>query len=415
MSECPRVLLITRHFWPHGSIDSAGYSYQLTKALRRDGVEIEVVTPRFATSWNDRLMVAGIPVHRPTAAPRSEWSMGRYVRHLTSWLRENGDRFDVLIVDGIREEASAAVEAARSLNCGTILRCSGWGFERDTEWWKRNRSTARCGMVGKLADAVVAKSPECARALVAAGYHADRVVRIDDGIAAGPQPTTAMKVSARQSLATANGDLFAEEDVPIVLCTSSMTRDSGIHLLVDAARLLITRHPSLRLWFVGDGPNRDSIYQRIRGDGIRASIAMPGSFNDNEDLFLAADIFLQPDEQGLDYFLPAAVRTQLPIVAVDQASTRTVLTGNSRERGTEGEEDPGQWVQWIPGATPKLTRQSLYQVLDELPNARVRASKLRRYLLRSRPQTGTVQSYHELFRRVMNRAAGQNVSIEAAS
>jgi glycosyltransferase involved in cell wall biosynthesis len=208
---------------------------------------------------------------------------------------------------------------------------------------------------------------------------------------------------------------FAEEDVPIVLCTSSMTRDSGIHLLVDAARLLITRHPSLRLWFVGDGPNRDSIYQRIRGDGVRASIAMPGSFNDNEDLFLAADIFLQPDEQGLDYFLPAAVRAQLPIVAVDQASTRTVLTGNSRERGTQGEEDPGQWVQWIPGATSKLTRKNLDQVLDELPNARVRASKLRRYLLRSRPQTGTVQSYHELFRRVMSRPVGQSVSIEAAS
>ncbi|MCP4890869.1 MAG: glycosyltransferase family 4 protein [Planctomycetaceae bacterium] len=349
------------------------------------------------------------------AAPRSEWSMGRYMRHLTTWLRENAGRFDVLFVDGIREEAAAAVEAARSIGCATILRCSGWGWERDTEWWNRNRSTARCGTVGKLADAVVAKSPECARALVAAGYQADRVVRIDDGIAGGPQPTTAMKVNARQSLATANGDLFAEEDVPIVLCTSSMTRSGGIHLLVDAARLLITRHPNLRLWFVGDGPYRDSIYQRIRGDGVRASIAMPGSFNDNEDLFLAADIFLQPDEHGLDYFLPAAVRAQLPIVAVDQPSIRTVLTGNASERGTPGEEDPGQWVQWLPGATSKIARKKLCDVLGDLPNARVGASKLRRHLLRSRPQTGSVQAYHELVRRVMNRPSGRNLSIEAAS
>lgn len=415
MNDRPRVLLIARHYWPHGSVDSACFAYQMAGALKRDGVEIEVLTPRYASSWPDRLWVGEIPVHRPAAAPRSDWSIGRYTRHLTNWLRQHGKPFDVLWVDGIRDEATAAVEAARTLGCATVLRCAGWGLNDDTQWWQTNRTAGRCAAFGKLADAVVAKSAQSARSLLASGFSPNQVVRIDQGIAAGSAVTAALRHRARKSLAAANGDLFAEDDAPVILCTSPMTRQSGIHVLVEAARTLVMRQPNLRIWFIGDGPYRDWIYQQLRGDGVRASIAMPGSFCDSDDLFLAADLYLQPDEEGLDYFLPAAVRAGLPIVAVDNASTRTVLTGTARQGPQFEGHDVGQWIHWISGATPKLARQGLCQVLDDLPAARKDAAQLRRFLLRQQPLSATVAAYHDLFSRVIRGRSGRNLSVEAAS
>ena len=75
-------------------------------------------------------------VHRPAAAPRSDWSMGRYMRHLSTWLRENAESFDVMLVDAIREESMAAIEASRitrlrndsafqSAGDTTVIRCGG--------------------------------------------------------------------------------------------------------------------------------------------------------------------------------------------------------------------------------------------------------------------------------------------------
>ncbi len=415
MNDRPRVLLITRHFWPHGSIDSACYAYQLSTALKRDGVDVSVVTPRHASSWTDRLTVAEVPVYRPATAPRSDWALGRYTRHLSAWLREHAGAFDVLLVDGIREEATAAVEAARTLGCATILRCAGWGPHHDTQQWKRNRWTARCASLGKLADAVVAASAESARSLIAGGYLPERVIRIDDGIAAGMARPSGLRQSARKSLASANGDLFAEADAPVVLCMSPMTRESGIQLLVEAARPLIMRYPLLRLWFIGDGPYRDWIYQQLRGEGVRASIAMPGSFCDGEELFQAADVYLQPDEEGLDYFLPTAIRSELPIVSIDRPSTRAILTHVGSVGTQPGETEPGKWVRWMSAATAKGVRQSLCEVLNDLPQARADAAHLRRYLLRHRPQSDTIQAYHDLIRRVMRKRAGNRVSIEAVS
>lgn len=429
MNRSPRVLLIGRRFWPHGSIDSAGFLYQLACALNRHGVHVEVVTPRYASSWPQEYTIREISVHRPAAAPRSDWSMGRYVRHLTSWLRQQGGSFDVLMVDAIREEAMAAIEAARMLGCPTILRSHGWGNDGDGVWWHSSRSAKKCGAIGKMADAVIAKSAACQRALIVGGYSPSRIERIDNGFAAGPTRSSESRRLARKALGATNGDLTASDNTPVVLCCSRMTRDSGAIQLVKAARHLIARYPDLRLWFVGDGPHRDWMYESLRGDGVRASIAMPGSFCDTGQLLMAADLFLQTDEDGLDYFLPSAISAELPIVTIDNDSTRAVITGSASDSPpiTPGEPDrrepepdgpaPAGLVEWVPDATPKLIRRGIMQVLEDLPARRDKASQLRRCLLRSRPQSRCVQAHVALMEKMIsaNRSRTRSTSVEAAS
>ncbi|MFK8114360.1 MAG: glycosyltransferase family 4 protein [Rubripirellula sp.] len=404
-----RVLLIGRQFWPHAA-DSALYLYELACALHRNGVHVEVLTPRYASSWPEEMAIREIAVHRPVIAPRSDWSVGRYVRSLTQWLRTHSESFDVMLVDAIREEAMAAIEAQRSTNCPTVLRCSHWGELRDTHWWSTGRSARRCGSVGKMASAVVAKSAGCQRALLADGFKADRGFRIDNGFASGTATTASSRLQARRNLAVVNSDLATSEETPVVLCTARMTREGGVNLMVRAARHLIAKYPDLRLWFVGDGPHRDWIYESLRADGLRASIAMPGSFCDLSDLLAAADAFVQTDIEGLDSILPSVVSAEIPIVSIDNESTRSIL-------GLP-DGDPSDEVQWCPLATAKSFRIGLVKVLDDLPAARTRAVELRKKLVRARPHSASVADYLGLMDQLIRGESddqNNNNSIKAVS
>ncbi|MCH1440135.1 MAG: glycosyltransferase, partial [Rubripirellula sp.] len=177
MRRSPRVLLIGRRFWPHGASDSACFLTELACAIRRGGMHIEVLTPRYASSWPESLVVREIPVHRPAAAPRSDWSISRYLKHLTSWLQQYAKSFDALLVDAIREEAIAVTEVGKQLGIPVVLRCSGWGETSDPVWWKTSRAAKRSCHIAKNADAIVTDSGVNQRKLIAEGFARDRIHR----------------------------------------------------------------------------------------------------------------------------------------------------------------------------------------------------------------------------------------------
>ncbi len=425
----PRILLIGRRFWPHGSHDSAGHLYQLACALQRQGASVEVLTPRYSSSWPAELMIREIPVHRPLTAPKRDWSLGRYSRSLTSWLRQNSASYDVMLCDSIREESSAAVDASRSHGCPVILRSSGWGDNSDSFWWTTSRAARRCGTIGMMADAVIAKSAVCQRELLAEGYPQDRVVRIDPGFAAGPVRNASARERARKRLGAANRDLATEANSTVLICSSRMTANSGVAQLVEAARHLIVRFPNLRFWFLGDGPHREWIYDRLRGSGLRESIAMPGSFCDVEDLLTAADAYFQPDDEGLEFWMPSAIAADLPIVSVDTPSARAVIGGSSRTddelSGESSSRAAESWIQWCAAGdpllqgknlvTPKSISVAIRSTLDDIEGARDRATQLRRFLLRTRPQSESIAAYLRLIENVIHRRSvnRRGASIEA--
>jgi hypothetical protein len=120
-----QVLLVTRRFWPHCGYDSAASLLALATGLQRRGMTIEVLTPRYAATWPETFSLREITVHQHAAAPRSDWSMGRYVRHITSWLKENAKSYDLIYTDAIRDETIAIIDAARGTNVATLARVAG--------------------------------------------------------------------------------------------------------------------------------------------------------------------------------------------------------------------------------------------------------------------------------------------------
>ena len=316
--------------------------------------------------------------------------MGRYVRHLTQWLQERGAAYDALYCDAIREEAMAVVEAGRRLRLPTVLQLGGWGDNSDTAWWPTSRASRRVLRFARLADRVIVNSAASHRALLSEGIDASQLVRIDRGFAAGGGRTADARAAARRALVTANGDLATATDTPVIVCVGRMTAAAGMNQLAENVRFLVQRFPDLRVWFLGDGPHRETLYSNLRGDGVRASIAMPGSFVDLQDVLAAADLYVQTDHDGLDSFLPAAVSAELPVVMLDDTTTRDAV---HISRGSPLEAH----VSWFTGRSSKPLRDAIRYALENLPTRREGAAALRRSLTRQHPLSESIESHVRLF------------------
>ncbi len=408
MSNKLRVLFATRRFWPHGGFDSAAALLSLASGMQRLGIDVEVLAPRYASTWPENFKLRELTIHRPAAAPRSDWSMGRYIRHLTHWLREHARSYDLIYVDSAREETIAIAEATRGTSVAKLVRVSGWGAHSDASWWDSSRSGARSFNAVKRFDACLAKNASDHRTLLARGIPANQVFRVDSGFTPGTTRSPLARSVARKVLAEVNGDLSADIHAPVMLCMGRMIRGNGMDLVVDCVRTMVARYSNLRVWFVGDGPNRDSLYSRLRSDGVRASVAMPGSFLDTEDLVTAADVYLQTDDEGIDHFLPAAVSAELPIVAVRTPSIEGFL-------GAVAELETG--VSWYTAGQGKSLCQAVRKVIDDLPQSRAGAAALRKLLVRSRPQRTMIDQHVAIVRQLVEARVDpqSRTNIEVAS
>lgn len=402
-----RVLFVTRRFWPHGGYDGAASLLSLATGLHRAGLHIEVLTPRYASTWPDAMCLRELTIHRPAAAPRSDWSMVRYLRHVTSWLKQHLNSFDLVFCDNARDEIHSVIEASRSTPIAKLARVTGWGRGSDIAWWDHTRGGSKTLAATKLFDGVVVHNANDHRALLARGFTPSRVHRIDPGFATGPVRNPLARAAARRVLAHTNGDLAADIHAPVVLCMGRMTSESGMALACQSVRLLVARFPDLRFWFVGDGPQRETFYANMRSDGVRASIAMPGSFLDMDDLIAASDLYLQTDDEGLDHYLPTVLTSELPVVAARSESILSLL-------GTTPDAEP--LLTWFQPQDEKSLRDAIRSAIENIAERKQAASSLRKILIRQRPQHVMLDRYAELIRQLVDtRSDTASSSIEVAS
>ncbi len=372
-------------------------------------MKVEILTPRYAASWPERFCYREMLVHRPAAAPRSDWSIGRYVRHLTTWVKQNAKTFDAIIVHSIGEEVTAVMDAlhssiATNQSVASIVVSSGWGQSSDLVSLHQSRAGKRALNSAKSADKIVCKSAATQRLLIGQGVSPQAVERIDIGFGNLPHDDETRR-EVRERLGFTNSDLATSESSKVVLVSGRMVGDpirddTGMDLIARAARHLSARYDDIHFWFHGDGPCRAALYDYLKSEGLRNSIAMPGTFADVTDLMLAADVFVGGDDQGLDHIVPLAVSADIPLVAIDSPSFRTLLT-------TPTSHDSS--IQWCSASTAKAIRIAIQDVLDDLPSARDKASKLRRELIRARPQSHVIEQYTQLLTSIVRGRTGRNV------
>src|SRR4029079_13682067 len=160
-----------------------------------------------------------------------------------------------------------------------------------------------------------------------AGYAAERIARIDNGVAIPRSPGPTTRDAARFALGEANHDLRLEPNAPLAVYTGRLHPDKGLLDLVNAWRPIAERWPTARLWLVGEGPQREELFRRISDLDLRYRICLPGAFDDTEQVLEAADMFILPSySEGMSLSLLEAMAAGLPVVASDIPGNRSLVT-----------------------------------------------------------------------------------------
>ena len=311
-----RLAILAPRFWPLAGAAQRDL-LRLAEQFRRAGCQPTVVTAQWRKDWPRQIAVREVPIVRLRGSPRSGWSTLRYLYALAGWLSEQRGQIDLVLAAALRHEAYAAIGAG--LGIPVVLHAE----PGEIAWQRTARFGSRIARRCQRAQAIVATSPLVERELLAAGYDAGRISVIPPGVPIPPLTGAAARDAARDAFAGVNHDLFAPSQHPVALAIARFTRDEGLGDLIKAWRSISARWPAARLWIVGDGPEREPLYQLIGDLDLRYKVLLPGTFLETEDLLAAADLFIRPaTSDGNPLRLAEALAAGLPAIATDLPSHR---------------------------------------------------------------------------------------------
>lgn len=312
-----RLALVTRRYWPQvGGAERA--MANLAGELRRLGDDVHVVTAQWDPQWPREVVHREVPVIRLPQPRVRWWGTMRYMHGLMHWLDEQRPKLDGVIVSMLKHDAWCAVRTFRGSNIPVLLRAEGGGTSGDVAWQKSALGGGRIRRICQEAKAIVAPSPAVAEELRQAGYAADKIRFVPNGVELPPPRTNAIRQQARHALREANHDLALDERAHLAVYTGRLDRNKGLRELVQAWAKIARRWPLARLWLVGEGPLRDELWEMISDYDLRYRVCLPGVFDDVGDILAAADLFVLPSyEEGLSLALLEALAMGLPAVLSD--------------------------------------------------------------------------------------------------
>ncbi len=340
-----RSVLVTRRFWPLvGGAEMV--MANLGSEFQQRDIPCQILTAQWEASWPVEFVHREVPVARLRNPRQRIWGTFRYLRSLASWLKTHANEIDLVYVSMLKHDAYTATRICRQLGIPVVLRAEGGGQTGDCHW----QTTARFGLSIRrrcqTADAIIVPSQAIMQELLEAGYPEDRLHHIPNGVPVPTTPGEATRGEARLALAEANHDLIASPNESIVVYTGRLDRNKGLYDLVNAWPEVLRHQPNSQLWLIGEGPERDELFQQIKDLDLRGQVVLPGVFDDVEEILAAANLFVLPSYfEGLSISLLEAMAHQVPVIASDIPGNRDLV-----ETGVNGCLVPAGDVQAISQA-----------------------------------------------------------------
>ena len=200
---------------------------------------------------------------------------------------------------------------------------------------------------------------------------ADRVITVSNatknyvlGLGANPKKTVVMhngvdlkhfrQISGKREEMRRN--LGIPQNAIVVLTVRRIVYKNGVDTLIEAANIAIKRNSNMFFLIVGNGPNKESVQERIRQMGIEKNVFFAG-FVSNEELpfyYNAADFFVVPSKsgEGLPLVAEEAMACGLPVIATNVGGIGEILTE--------------KYGKLVPPNSPKLMAEAIldYSKMD---------------------------------------------------
>ena len=176
--------------------------------------------------------------------------------------------------------------------------------------WPRDRYRVIAPLL-RIADRVIAVSPEVKARLVEGGLDAGRIDVIFNGVdcAGLGRRTGDVRTAARLALG-------AGADHVLVVTLGRLTPQKAHHHVIAIASRLRESHPAVRFAIIGEGARADELAGLVRAAGLMDRVCLPGLRADGPDLLGAADIYLScSDWEGMPLSTIEAMASGLPVVA----------------------------------------------------------------------------------------------------
>lgn len=161
---------------------------------------------------------------------------------------------------------------------------------------------------------------------------------------------------------------IADADHAALLFVGRLEPRKGLEPLIRAFTLLKTRRPDLRLYVVGDGPERDRCQQLLPAR-LRADVVFLGRVGDAElpRFFASCDLYVSPALGGESFgiVLLEAMAAGRPLVASDLPGYRSVARD-------------GQQGRLVPPGEPRALADAIDTLLDNPSLRRAMAAEGRR-------------------------------------
>jgi glycosyltransferase involved in cell wall biosynthesis len=203
-----------------------------------------------------------------------------------------------------------------------------------------------------LARRLVAVSHGVRRDLEAHGVAADRIAVIHNGLDGNRRRHLAERDAVRRAWNVAPDDV-------VVGTVALLKEQKGIRFLVDAARMVIARNPSVRFVHMGDGPLQRDISRRIAVAGLGERFQLLDRVPDPVQWLSGLDVFALPSLwEGLPIALLEAMTAGLPSVGTAVSGIEEVV-------------EDGRTGRLVPAADPAALAEAILALASD-PATRAR-------------------------------------------
>jgi glycosyltransferase involved in cell wall biosynthesis len=150
---------------------------------------------------------------------------------------------------------------------------------------------------------------------------AHRIICISDAVATelvrlGEAPHAKLSVVFNPVRLPAVGPCRAEPDCFTILFVGRLATNKNPTVLIPVLEQLLERDIPARLWFAGDGSERDKLVELAEVRGLSSRVTLLGFCDDVAELLSQVDVVVQPSlAEGLGMAVIEAMGAQLPVVA----------------------------------------------------------------------------------------------------
>lgn len=170
-----------------------------------------------------------------------------------------------------------------------------------------------------------------------------RTLVIENGIDLSPFVDCERGQSVRE-------ELGASPAATVLCCVGRLAEQKSIDVLLEALHVLEPQRRDLRLWLVGDGPQRAALETQARRLGLDATVQFLGFRSDVPRLLLASDLFVLPSRyEAMPMAVLEAMAAGLPCVVTDVGDNALLV-----ENGVSGRVVPSEDVPALAGTLRDL-------------------------------------------------------------